>query len=153
MNFALKTRYFVSKTRNFVLKIMNFAGPSDFDQHVQVRGFVLKVMDGFFKLTMMDFSSKMMDFAQQKMQSIIKYEQRGELVPPIEAKLNQMLVETHGAEVSKNDEFLSKTRNCVSKTRDFVFKMMNFAVHGQLVEGPARPLGQRQRCGSMDGRH
>jgi len=27
-----------------------------------------------------------------------RYEQRGELVPPIEAKLNQMLVDTHGAE-------------------------------------------------------
>ena len=30
--------------------------------------------------------------------SILKFEQRGELVPPIEDKLNQMLLETHGKE-------------------------------------------------------
>ena len=32
-------------------------------------------------------------------------------------------------QVSKNDEFVLKTRNCVSKTRNFALQMMNFAVH------------------------
>ena len=32
-----------------------------------------------------------------------------------------------GKNVTKNDEFVLKTRSCVSKTRNFVLKMMNFA--------------------------